>query len=59
MEVAVSIGRDRWGQRLGTETITAALDLGFARLDVDELVTATHQENAGMNTIARSPGHSR
>lgn len=52
VEVAVSIHRDRWGQGLGTEAITAALQFGFDRLDVDELITATHQQNAGMNAIA-------
>ncbi len=56
VEVAVSIRRDRWGQGLGTEAITAALDFGFAHLDVEELITATHQENAGMNTIAHKLG---
>lgn len=56
VEVAVSIRRDRWGQGLGTEAITAALQFGFDRLDVDELITATHQGNTGMNTIARRLG---
>ncbi len=56
VKVAVSIRRDRWGQGLGTEAITAALRFGFDRLDVDELITATHQENTGMNTIARRLG---
>ncbi|WP_462187759.1 GNAT family N-acetyltransferase [Frankia sp. CcWB2] len=56
VEVAVSIRRDRWGQGLGTEAIRAALDFGFQRLPVDELITATHQENAGMNAIAGKLG---
>ncbi|ABW16094.1 GCN5-related N-acetyltransferase [Parafrankia sp. EAN1pec] len=56
VEVAVSIRRDRWGQGLGTEAIRAALDFGFTRLDVDELITVTHPENAGMNAIARKLG---
>ncbi len=56
VEVAVSIRRDRWGQGLGTEAITASLNFGFDRLDVDELITVTHQENAGMNAIARKLG---
>ncbi|TCJ40427.1 GNAT family N-acetyltransferase [Parafrankia sp. BMG5.11] len=56
VEVAASIRRDRWGQGLGIEAIMAALDFGFTHPDVDELITATHQENAGMNMIARKLG---
>lgn len=55
-EVPVSIRRDRWGQGLGTEAIAAALDVGFDRLNVDQLIRATHQGNAGMNAIARKLG---
>ncbi|OHV31075.1 acetyltransferase [Parafrankia soli] len=56
VEVAVSLRRDHWGQGLGTEAIAAALDFGFEALDDDELITVTHQENAGMNAIARKLG---
>lgn len=56
VEVAVSIRRDRWGQGLGTEVIQAALAFGFQRLPVDEMVTVTHQQNAGMNAVARKLG---
>jgi RimJ/RimL family protein N-acetyltransferase len=56
IEVAVSIRRDRWGQGLGSEAIRAALDFGFDHLEVDELITATHQRNVGMNAIARKLG---
>ncbi|WP_235486327.1 GNAT family N-acetyltransferase, partial [Frankia sp. AvcI1] len=56
IEVAVSIRRDHWGQGLGTEAVRASLEFGFERLTVDELITSTHRDNAGMNAIAHRLG---
>lgn len=56
IEVAVSIRRDHWGHGLGTEAVRASLAFGFERLGVDELITTTHRDNAGMNAIAHRLG---
>ncbi|WP_372511958.1 GNAT family N-acetyltransferase [Frankia umida] len=56
IEVAVSIRRDHWGRGLGTEAIRASLEFGFERLPVDELITSTHRDNTGMNSIAHRLG---
>jgi RimJ/RimL family protein N-acetyltransferase len=55
-EVAYTLGRRWWGRGYATEGARAALDWGFANLEVDELISLIDPANAASIAVATRLG---
>lgn len=59
VEVGWRLARWAWGNGYATEAATAALDLGFFRAGLDEVVSFTSAENARSRAVMRRLGMTR
>ena len=56
IEVGYHVRRDLWGQGLATEAARACRDYGFARLEVDRLISLIRPENLPSRRVAEKNG---
>jgi ribosomal-protein-alanine N-acetyltransferase len=56
VEVAFLIGKEFWGQGLGTEAAQAVLDHGFGALDLPRLICLIDRDNAASIRVATKIG---
>jgi ribosomal-protein-alanine N-acetyltransferase len=56
VEVAYTIARQYWGQRLGTETARAILQYGFEKLNLSRLICLINPENIASQKVAEKIG---
>jgi RimJ/RimL family protein N-acetyltransferase len=56
VEIGYHVRRDLWGQGLATEAARACRDYGFARLQVDRLISLIRPENLLSRRVAEKNG---
>ncbi|HTS37784.1 MAG TPA: GNAT family N-acetyltransferase [Candidatus Solibacter sp.] len=56
IEIGYHVRRDLWGQGLATEAARACRDYGFARLEVDRLISLIRPENLPSRRVAEKNG---
>ena len=56
IEIGYHVRRDLWGQGLGTEAARACRDRGFARLNVNRLISLIRPENLASRRVAEKIG---
>ncbi len=52
LEIAWTLGRERWGNGFATEGARAALDFAFSKLKLDHLISIIHPDNAASIRVA-------
>lgn len=58
VEIGYHVRRDMWGQGLATEAARACRDFGFARLNVERLISLIRPENLPSRRVAEKNGMS-
>ena len=56
IEIGYHVRRDLWGQGLATEAARACRDYGFAKLQVDRLISLIRPENVPSRRVAEKNG---
>ena len=56
IEIGYHVRRDLWGQGYAPEAARACQDYGFARLDVDHLISLIRPENLPSRRVAEKTG---
>ena len=56
LELGWTLSPDVWGRGLATKSARVALDWGFSTLDVDDIISAIHPDNAPSRRVAERLG---